>query len=61
MKTLSDELVSKGLASAAQLTKQLTQSKPKNTEKLSARDLAELMGTNRDTYRRGTGGAIRRK
>lgn len=30
-------------------------------EKLSKHDLRELMGTNRDTYKRGRGGAIRRK
>lgn len=30
-------------------------------EKLSKRDLRELMGTNRDTYKRGRGGATRRK
>lgn len=32
----------------------------KITEKLSSRDLAELMGTNRSTYKRARG-AIRRK
>jgi hypothetical protein len=30
-------------------------------EKLSERDLKDLMGLNRDTYSRGKGGAIRRK
>lgn len=30
-------------------------------EKLFKHDLRELMGTNRDTYKRGRGGAMRRK
>ena len=37
-------------------------SKPKpKPEKLTAKDLADLMGVNRDTYARGKGGAVRRK
>ena len=34
--------------------------KPK-PEKLSGADLKELMGQNRQTYKRGKGGAMRRK
>ncbi|WP_342537336.1 hypothetical protein [Sporosarcina sp. FSL K6-3508] len=33
----------------------------KKSEQFSDRELADLMGTNRDTYRRGPGGAIRRR
>ncbi|WBL16434.1 hypothetical protein [Sutcliffiella sp. NC1] len=33
----------------------------KKEEKLSDRDLRELMGTNRPTYARGRGGAYRQK
>lgn len=37
-------------------------SKPKKKpEKLTEKDWAELMNVNRDTYKRGKGGAIRRK
>lgn len=32
----------------------------KKSEKFSNRELEEMMGMNRDTYRRGPGGAIRR-
>lgn len=42
-----------------QQKKQLNQKKKK--ENLSDKDLKELMGINRDTYKRGKGGAIRRK
>ncbi len=33
----------------------------KKKEKFSDYDLRDLMGVNRDTYKRGKGGAIRRK
>ena len=35
-------------------------SKPK-PEKLTDKDLVELMGQNRQTYKRGKGGAVKRK
>ena len=35
--------------------------KRKNKEKLSQRDIEDLMGINRDIYVRGKGGAMRRK
>ena len=35
--------------------------KAKKKEKLSMLDVMELMGVNRQTYKRGKGGAIRRK
>ncbi len=38
--------------------KKRKRTKKKKPEKV---DWAEIMGTNRDTYRRGKGGAIRRK
>jgi hypothetical protein len=34
---------------------------PKKKEQLSEKDIKELMGTNRPTYKRGKGGAIRNK
>ncbi|PID03617.1 hypothetical protein CSV67_02960 [Sporosarcina sp. P2] len=33
----------------------------KKIEQMNRRDWEEMMGTNRDTYRRGPGGAIRRR
>lgn len=33
----------------------------KTVEQMSRRDWEEMMGKNRDTYRRGPGGAIRRR
>ena len=33
----------------------------RKVEQMDQRDWEELMGTNRDTYRRGPGGAIRRR
>ena len=33
----------------------------RNKEKLSQRDIEDLMGINRDIYTRGKGGALRRK
>lgn len=36
------------------------ESKPKRKEELSFKDVEELMGMNRDTYKR-VGGAVRRK
>jgi len=39
--------------------KQTTNSRCK--EKLTDKDLVELMGQNRQTYKRGKGGAVRRK
>ncbi len=35
--------------------------KKKRKEKITRRDLIELMGINRDIYKRGKGGAWRRK
>lgn len=35
--------------------------KANKSEKLTEKDLAELMGINRDTYTRGKGGAVKRK
>jgi hypothetical protein len=38
-----------------------TKTNHKSKERLSERDIIELMGMKRDTYKRGRGGAIRRK
>ncbi|WP_226639297.1 hypothetical protein [Priestia flexa] len=35
--------------------------KPKRTEKLSTRDIMDLMGTNRQTLSRGKGGAYKQR
>ncbi|ARK23295.1 hypothetical protein SporoP37_00375 [Sporosarcina sp. P37] len=66
-KTLREQLIEKGLVDT-KINKSDTKSRKNGTnsdkriqkERLSERDLAELMGVNRDTYRR-VGGAIRRK
>lgn len=50
-RTLQDQLVDKGLAKK---TGQKVESK-KKTEKLSKRDIEELMGIKRPTYRRNRG------
>ncbi|WNF36603.1 hypothetical protein RJD24_19620 [Bacillaceae bacterium IKA-2] len=41
--------------------KNVTTEKKISEEKLSPYDLKELMGQNRQTYKRGKGGAVRRK
>ncbi|MEK4713458.1 hypothetical protein [Sporosarcina sp. FSL K6-5500] len=57
MKTLSNELFDKGFSGTEPTEPPVKRAK----ERLSDRDLRELMGTNRDTYKRGKGGAIRKK
>lgn len=57
MKTLPSELFDKGFSKKGPTEPAVKKAK----ERLSDRDLRELMGTNRDTYKRGKGGAIRKK
>lgn len=57
MKTLPSELFDKGFSEIEPTEPAVKRTK----ERLSDRDLRELMGTNRDTYKRGKGGAIRKK
>lgn len=62
MKTLKDQLIEKGLAqSSLQIKEKLnTTTRDKQVGRLTRRELAELMGVNRDTFKR-VGGAIRRR
>lgn len=59
MRTIQSELTEKGYAKPSQDTAKPAHKKVK--ERLSERDLKELMGLNRDTYARGKGGAIRKR
>lgn len=62
MRTIQQQLKEKGLSEGAGTTESFpntkTSTKPK--ERLTSWELAELMGSNRDTFRRVKGGAIRR-
>lgn len=61
MRTLQDQLKEKGFFNGQDREVKLENEKSwgRIPEKLSDRDLIELMGTNRATYGRGKGGAIR--
>lgn len=63
MRTLKTELIEKGLsdARASEVEPKCINTNSKSKEKLSDKDLRELMGVNRDTFGRGKGGAIRRR
>jgi hypothetical protein len=56
---LIDDEVKKQLKYKTKLVKKRQQKR--NKEKLSQRDIEDLMGINRDIYTRGKGGALRRK
>lgn len=61
MRTLREQFIEKGIVvsvSAKEVAGTNRSKKP--IEKLSRRELEELMGSNRDTFRRAKGGAIRR-
>ncbi|WP_342538344.1 hypothetical protein MKY15_19790 [Sporosarcina sp. FSL K6-1540] len=62
MKSLQVELVGKGLSDArtGEVEQKNTGTKGKSSEQLSDRDWAELMGSNRQTYKR-VNGAIRKR
>ena len=60
MKTLQSELIEKGF-SAIQKNGMDNRIAKKNNEKLSRKDLEDLMGIRRDVFTRGKGGAIRKK
>lgn len=62
MRTLQQQLREKGFSSASEriVAKSNAETSKKSKEWLSPQDLAELMGSNRDTFRRVKGGAIRR-
>lgn len=63
MRTIQQQLLEKGLTDSleqpARNSNIKTSERPK--ERLSSWELAELMGSNRDTFRRAKGGAIRRR
>lgn len=60
MRTLRGELVGKGLTNTKRAPKKKREdaTRKKKTEKLSHRDLLDLMGTNRQIYEK-RGGAVR--
>ena len=62
MRTLQEQLIEKGLSQVAgrEIERKDTRARDKREERLTDRELAELMGVNRDIYTR-RGGAIRRK
>ncbi|MFJ8064888.1 hypothetical protein ACIQYS_09665 [Psychrobacillus sp. NPDC096426] len=62
MGTLQTELIEKGLkqANMGKLVNPNTKTSKKRKETLSRREIEDLMGCNRQTYRR-VGGAIRNK
>ncbi|PIC66754.1 hypothetical protein CSV71_08040 [Sporosarcina sp. P21c] len=63
MKSIQEQLIEKGLVQPVkqEIEQKDTRTSKKHNERLSEWELAELMGTNRQTYRRGPGGAIRRR
>lgn len=62
MRSLQSELIKHGCRASRQgINRKNTRTKDKPKERLTDRELRDLMGMNRDTYRRGTGGAIRRR
>lgn len=58
MRTIQSQLQEKGLVAPSK-EKDKKESRPK--EKLSQRDIRELMGMHTPTYRRGKGGAMRQQ
>lgn len=63
MRTIQQQLIEKGLTDGSECTNGIPNAKAskKTKERLSSRDIAELMGSNRDTFKRAKGGAIRRR
>lgn len=63
MKTLQSELIEKGIAKACtrETNHKSSKNKDKHSKRMTDKELRELMGVNRDTYRRGPGGAFRRR
>ncbi|MDW0112221.1 hypothetical protein QT711_03425 [Sporosarcina saromensis] len=62
MKTLKDQLDEKGLSRTCtgEVERKSIRPKHKYSERMSNREWVELMGVNRDTYKR-VGGAIRKR
>ncbi|MFD1206655.1 hypothetical protein ACFQ38_16280 [Sporosarcina contaminans] len=63
MRTLKDQLIEKGLSRprAGEIDQKSIRTRDRQEERLTDRELADLMGVNRDVYRRGPGGAFRRR
>ncbi len=62
MKTLKSELIRHGFRpSGREIERKSIKVRGKCSERLTAWELADLMGTNRPTYRRGKGGAFRQR
>ena len=61
MKSIQEQLIEKGLVQPVkqEIEQKDTRTSKKQNERLSERELRELMGVDRQTYRR-VGGAIRR-
>lgn len=60
MRTIQNQLIEKGLSNGSKDLKKPSTAKKRPVEKLSEREWAEIMGSNRDTFKRAKGGAIRR-
>ena len=62
MRTIQQQLKEKGLSEGRGTTEAFpnTKASAKPKERLTLWEFAELMGSNRDTFRRVKGGAIRR-
>ena len=63
MKSLQEQLIEKGLVQPVkrEIEKKNTRTSKKRNERLSERDLRDLMGSNMPTYGRARGGAYRQR
>ncbi|MGG0669861.1 hypothetical protein [Sporosarcina koreensis] len=63
MRTLQDQLIEKGLSRphTDEVDIKNTRTRGKREERLTSREWAEIMGTNRPTYGRKKGGAFRQR
>lgn len=63
MRTLQEQLTEKGLVHSVkrEVEQKGTKARTKRNERLSERELADLMGTRRPTYGRAKGGAYRQR
>lgn len=61
MRTMRDQLLEKGLSNGSKDFERPKIPIKLQSEKLSDREWAEIMGSNRNTFKRAKGGAIRRK
>lgn len=63
MRTLQTELIRNKLSRTRTkvIDTKNTKSKDQSDERFSRKEWEEMMGVNRDTYKRGKGGAIRRR